>query len=120
MKIIIADPKNRKLLANMKLKILKQKSNQSVRNLLHELELIEADLSYKISDKQKTYYILTALSPNLSKDIISKTKSKITSRNQIATITQRYKESFKNQFFNNISNRNKSGKNKINRITRLI
>jgi hypothetical protein len=87
MKIIIADPKNRKLLANMKLKILKQKSNQSVRNLLHELELIEADLSYKISDKQKTYYILTALSPNLSKDMISETKSKITSKNQIVTIT---------------------------------
>jgi hypothetical protein len=51
MKAIIADPENRKLLVNVKLKILKQKSNQSVRNLLHELELIEANLSYKINDK---------------------------------------------------------------------
>jgi hypothetical protein len=51
MKIIMADPENRKLFANMKLKILKQKSNQSMRNLLHELELIEADLPYEISDE---------------------------------------------------------------------
>jgi hypothetical protein len=58
-----------------------------VRNLLHELELIEADLPYKISDEQKVYYILTALSPDLSKDMISKTKFKITSKDQIATIT---------------------------------
>jgi hypothetical protein len=57
-----------------------------VRNLLHELELIEADLSYEISDKQKAYHMLTVLSPNLSKDIISEIKSKITSRDQIATI----------------------------------
>jgi hypothetical protein len=47
----MTDPENRKLLANMKLKILKQKSNQLMRNLLHELKLIEADLFYKISDK---------------------------------------------------------------------
>jgi hypothetical protein len=93
---------------------LKQKSNQSIRNLLHELKLIEADLSYEISDEQKAYHILTALFPNLNKDIINKIKSKITSRNQIATIAQRYKKSFKNQFFNNISNRNKNGKNKNN------
>jgi hypothetical protein len=57
-----------------------------MRTLLHELELIEADLSYKISDKQKAYYILTALSPDLNKDIISKTKFKIIFRNQITTI----------------------------------
>jgi hypothetical protein len=57
-----------------------------MRNLLLELKLIEADLPYKISDEQKIYYILTALSPNLNKDIISKTKFKIISRNQIATI----------------------------------
>jgi hypothetical protein len=51
MKIIVADPENRKLLVNVKLKTLKQKSNQSTRNLLHELKLIEADLPYKINDK---------------------------------------------------------------------
>jgi hypothetical protein len=51
MKTIMADPENRKLLANMKLKILKQKFNQSVRNLLHELKLIETKLLYEISDK---------------------------------------------------------------------
>jgi hypothetical protein len=51
MKVIMADPENRKLFVNVKLKALKQKSNQSVRNLLHELELIEVDLLYKISDK---------------------------------------------------------------------
>jgi hypothetical protein len=85
-----------------------------VRNLLHELELIEADLLYKISDKQKAYYILIALFPNLSKDIINETKFKIIFRNQIATIAQYYKKNFKNQFFNNISNRNKNGKNKNN------
>jgi hypothetical protein len=67
-----------------------------MRNLLHELKLIEADLPYKISDEQKAYHILTALSPNLSKDIINKIKSKITSRNQIATIAQRYKKGVKN------------------------
>jgi hypothetical protein len=50
-KVIVADPENRKLLANMKLKTLKQKPNQLVRNLLHELKLIEADLLYKINDK---------------------------------------------------------------------
>jgi hypothetical protein len=61
----------------MKLKALKQKSNQSVRNLLHELELIEADLSYKISDKQKAYYILIALFPDLNKGVICEIKSKI-------------------------------------------
>jgi hypothetical protein len=114
MKIIITDPENRKLLANMKLKILKQKPNQLMRNLLHELKLIETDLSYKISDKQKAYHILTALSPNLSKDVINEIKSKITSRDQITTIAQRYKKDFKNQFFNNISSRNKNGKNKNN------
>jgi hypothetical protein len=41
-------------------------------------------------------------------------KFKVTFRNQIVTIAQRYKKNFKNQFFNNISNRNKSGKNKDN------
>jgi hypothetical protein len=51
MKIIVADSENRKLFANMKLKALKQKSNQLMRNLLHELKLIEADLSYEISDE---------------------------------------------------------------------
>jgi hypothetical protein len=86
MKIIIADPENRKLFANMKLKVLKQKFNQLVRNLLHELELIEADLFYEISDEQKAYYILIVLFPNLSKGVISKIKSKIIFRDQIATI----------------------------------
>jgi hypothetical protein len=57
-----------------------------MRNLLHELKLIEINLSYKISDKQKAYYILTVLSPDLNKDIINKIKSKIISKNQIATI----------------------------------
>jgi hypothetical protein len=52
-----------------------------MRNLLHELKLIEADLSYKISDEQKAYHILIALSPNLSKDVISKIKFKITFKN---------------------------------------
>jgi hypothetical protein len=47
----MADPENRKLFVNVKLKTLKQKSNQLVRNLLHELELIEANLLYKIGDK---------------------------------------------------------------------
>jgi hypothetical protein len=47
MKTIMADPENRKLLASIKLKTLKQKFNQSVRNLLYEFKLIEADLSYK-------------------------------------------------------------------------
>jgi hypothetical protein len=46
--------------------------------------------------------------------MISETKSKITFKNQIATIAQRYKKNFKNQFFNNTSNPNKSGKNKNN------
>jgi hypothetical protein len=46
--------------------------------------------------------------------VINKIKFKIIFRNQIVTITQRYKKSFKNQFFNNISNRNKNGKNKNN------
>jgi hypothetical protein len=64
--------------------------------LLHELKLIEADLPYKISDKQKAYYILTALFPDLNKDVISKIKFKIIFKNQIATIAQRYKENFKN------------------------
>jgi ribosomal protein S6 len=57
-----------------------------VRNLLHELKLIETDLFYEINDEQKAYYMLIALSPNLSKDMINKTKSKITFKNQIATI----------------------------------
>jgi hypothetical protein len=108
------DPENRKLFVNIKLKILKQKPNQLIRNLLHELKLIEVDLLYKISDKQKAYYMLTALSPDLSKDMINKIKFKVTSRDQIATIAQRYEENFKNQFFNDISSRNKSGKNKNN------
>jgi hypothetical protein len=46
--------------------------------------------------------------------VINKIKFKIISSNQIATIISRYEENFKNQFFNNISNRNKSGKNKDN------
>jgi hypothetical protein len=57
-----------------------------MRNLLHELKLIEIDLFYEISDEQKVYYILIVLSPKLSKDMISKIKSKITFRDQIATI----------------------------------
>jgi hypothetical protein len=81
-----------------------------VRNLLHELKLIEADLPYKINDKQKIYQLLTALSPDLSKNVISETKSKVTSKDQITTIVQRYKKGFKKQFFNNISSQIKSGK----------
>jgi hypothetical protein len=50
-KTIIADPENRKLLLNVKLKALKQKFDQLVQNLLHELKLIETDLLYNISDK---------------------------------------------------------------------
>jgi hypothetical protein len=46
--------------------------------------------------------------------MISEIKFKITFKNQVATIAQRYKENFKNQFFNNTSSRNKSGKNKNN------
>jgi hypothetical protein len=65
---------------------LKQKSNQLIRNLLYELKLIETDLLYEISDEQKAYYILTALFPDLSKGMISKTKFKITFKNQVATI----------------------------------
>jgi hypothetical protein len=57
-----------------------------VRNLLHELKLIEVNLSYEINDKQKAYHILTVLSSDLSKGMISETKFKIISKNQIATI----------------------------------
>jgi hypothetical protein len=85
-----------------------------MRNLLHELKLIETNLFYEISDKQKAYHMLIVLSPNLNKDMISEIKFKIISRDQIATIAQRYEKNFKNQYFNNISSRNKSGKNKNN------
>jgi hypothetical protein len=54
---------------------------RSLRNLLHELKLIEADLLYKISDEQKVYQLLIALFPDLSKGMINETKSKIISRN---------------------------------------
>jgi hypothetical protein len=57
-----------------------------MRNLLHKLELIEADLLYKINNKQKAYQLLIILFPNLSKDIINKIKFKIIFRDQIATI----------------------------------
>jgi ribosomal protein S6 len=67
-----------------------------MRNSLHELKLIEADLPYKISDKQKTYYMLIILSPDLNKDVINEIKFKIISRDQIITIAQRYKKNFKN------------------------
>jgi hypothetical protein len=71
-----------------------------VLNVLHELKLIEADLLYKINDEQKVYQLLTALFHDLNKDVISETISKITSKDQITTITQHYKKDFKNQFFN--------------------
>jgi hypothetical protein len=45
------DSENRKLFVNIKRKFLKQKFYQLVRNLLHELKLIEIDLLYKINDK---------------------------------------------------------------------
>jgi hypothetical protein len=86
MKIIVADPENRKLFVNMKLKALKQKPNQSMRNLLYELKLIEADLLYKVNNEQKAYQLLIVLFPDLNKNIINETKFKITSKDQIATI----------------------------------
>jgi hypothetical protein len=56
-----------------------------VRNLLHELKLIEVNLLYEINDERKIYQLLIALSPNLSENMINKIKSKIISRDQIAT-----------------------------------
>jgi hypothetical protein len=73
----MADPENRKLFVNMKLKILKQKFNWLVRNLQHELELIEVDLLYEISDEQKVYQLLIVLFPDLNKGVINEIKSKI-------------------------------------------
>jgi hypothetical protein len=94
------------------LKTLKQKLNHSIRDLAYELKLIETDLLYKISDKQKTYQLPIALFPDLSKDIINEIKFKITFRDQIVTIARRYEENFKDQFFNNTLSRNKNGKTK--------
>ena len=75
-----------------KIKELRQKKGQTVRDINSLLELWERDLSTLFDEEIKVYNIFGALYPDLRHAILIEMYGKITTREQVISIAQRYIE----------------------------
>lgn len=89
---LLSDPENRMQNARLKIRELRQKKGQSVRDINNMLELWERDLDPPADDVTKAYNTFMALHPDLRKAINVETHGKISTREQVTAIAQRNAE----------------------------
>lgn len=87
----ISDPATRKSEALMSLATKRQKTEQSVRDLLAEIEQLEEDIPPMSEEERKAWTLLNALTPALRAEVIRDNKE-ITSREQVLASAQRHEE----------------------------
>ena len=78
--------------ARKRIKELRQKKGQSVRDINGMLELWERDLRIPPDDESKAYSTFFALHPDLQDAVNTETHGDITTREQVTTIAQRHAE----------------------------
>src|SRR6266536_359041 len=93
---IVVNPANRRNNAYIKLKTLTQTDNQSVKDLRYTIKLLKKDIP-KQNKKLEAQSFFTAFHPGLQKEVLRELHSNITTRQEIITVTQRYKEQFRGQ-----------------------
>jgi hypothetical protein len=93
---LVADPANRKNNAYARLKHIEQKEGQSVKDLRYAIELLEKDIP-KRSEEEEAYSFFTALRPGLAKEVLRELRGVIETRQEVATIAQRYEEQWRDQ-----------------------
>lgn len=89
---LLSDPENRMQNARLKIRELRQKKGQSVRDINNMLELWERDLDPPADEVTKAYNTFMALHPDLRKAINVETHGKISTREQVTAIAQRNAE----------------------------
>jgi Zinc knuckle len=89
---LLSDPENRMQNARLKIRELRQKKGQTVRDINNMLELWERDLDEAPSEVTKAYSTFLALHPDLRNAISTETHGKITTREQVTSIAQRHAE----------------------------
>jgi|tagenome__1003787_1003787.scaffolds.fasta_scaffold20965504_2 hypothetical protein len=89
---LLSDPENRLQTAYLKIRDLRQKKGQTVRDINNMLELWERDLRNPPNDETKAYNTFMALHPDLRKAVNIETHGKITTREQVTTVAQRNAE----------------------------
>jgi hypothetical protein len=91
LRTIVSDPATRKSDALLSLAAKKQRTGQSVRELLAEIEGLEEDIPPMTEEERKAWTLLNALSPALRAEVMREHKD-ITSREQILASAQRHEE----------------------------
>lgn len=94
LKSIIASPAIRKSQALIRLAEIKQRKDQSVRELLTVVETIEGEIPPMTEDERKAWVLLNALSPALRAEVMHEHKE-ITSREQVLASAQRHEDVIK-------------------------
>jgi len=89
---LLSDPENRLQTAYLKIRDLRQKKGQTVRDINNMLELWERDLRNPPNEETKAYNTFMALHPDLRKAVNIETHGKVTTREQVTTIAQRNAE----------------------------
>src|SRR6266498_4772698 len=93
---IVADPANRRNNVYIKFKTLTQTDDQSVKDLRYTIKLLKKDI-LKQSKELKAQSFFTTLRPGLQKEVLRELRGNITTRQEIVTVAQRYKEQFRDQ-----------------------
>jgi hypothetical protein len=88
---IIADPETRKSIALLQLQTKTQRTGQSVRALLGEVENLESDIPKLTEEERSAWAFLNALSPELRTEVIRENKE-IKTREQVVASAQRHEE----------------------------
>lgn len=89
---LIADPANRMATATLKLQNMRQSTSQSARDVLDEIETLEADIPEDISEEQrKAWHFLNSLAPRLRSAVMRENRE-INSRVQVLAAAQRQEE----------------------------
>ena len=83
---LLSDPENRMQNARLKIRDLRQKKGQSVRDINNMLELWERDMRILPDEETKAYNTFMALYPDLRKAVNIETHKKIATREQVTTI----------------------------------
>lgn len=88
----IKDPASRLASATLKLHNMRQRSDQSARQLLHEIEAVEQDIPVEMGEEaRRAWHFLNSLVPQLRNAIMADIKE-VTSRDQILSAAQRQED----------------------------
>lgn len=96
LRTLIVDPANRMAYASLRLKDVKQRKGQSVREFTSYIEGLERDIPEWTERERKAWFLLNSLQPDLRKEVMKENKV-ITSREQVVSAAQRHEELAKQQ-----------------------